>query len=91
MTDNNRGKAFLEDDMMRERPTMTKPREAENDGIARALLIWALRSRSSESYSPDSGPPPPLCLKVERKGGSGIAFISIDLGTLIWTVEEMRS
>jgi hypothetical protein len=68
MTDNNRGKAFLEDDMMRERPTMTKPREAKNDGIARALLIWALRSRSSESYSPNSGPPPPL-LKGRKEGG----------------------
>jgi hypothetical protein len=39
---------------------------------------------------PDSGPPPPLRLKVERQGGSGITFIAIDPGTLIRTVEEMR-
>jgi hypothetical protein len=41
---------------------------------------------------PDSGPPPPppLRLKVERQGGSGIAFIAVDPGALIWTVGEVR-
>jgi hypothetical protein len=58
MTHDSRGKAVLEDDMTGERPTMTKHRAAENDGIARAPLIRALRSRPSESCSPDSGPPP---------------------------------
>jgi hypothetical protein len=58
MTHGSRGKEVLEDDMMGERPMMTKNRAAENDGIARAPLIQALRSRSSESCSPDSGPPP---------------------------------
>jgi hypothetical protein len=84
-------KGGLEDDMTGEGPTQAKHRAAENDGIARAPLIRALRSRPSESCIRDSGPPPPpLRLKVERQGGSGIAFIAVDPGALIWTVGEVR-
>jgi hypothetical protein len=43
-----------------------------------------------DSDSPPPPPPPPLRLKVERQGGSGIVFIAVDPGALIWTVEEVR-
>jgi hypothetical protein len=58
MTHGSRGKAVLEDDMMGEGPTQAKHRAAKNDGITRASLIRALRSRPSKSCLPDSGPPP---------------------------------
>jgi hypothetical protein len=48
-----------EDDIMGEGPTLVKHRAAEKDGIERASLIRALRSRSLGSCAPDSGPPPP--------------------------------
>jgi hypothetical protein len=83
-------KGGLEDDMMGEGPTQAKHRAAEKDGSAQAPLIRARRSRPSESCIRDSGPPPPLRLKVERQGGSGIAFIVVDPGALIWTVGEVR-
>jgi hypothetical protein len=69
MTHGTRGKVVLEDDMTGEGPTLAKHRAAEKDGIARAPLIWALRSRSSKSCAPDSGPPPPPPLKGRKVGG----------------------
>jgi hypothetical protein len=59
MTHGNRGKVALEDDITGEGPTLVKPRAAEKDGIVRAPLIRALRSRPLGSCAPDSGPPPP--------------------------------
>jgi hypothetical protein len=32
----------------------------------------------------------PLWLKVDRQGGSGMAFIVVDLGALIWTIGKVR-
>jgi hypothetical protein len=37
---------------------LVKNRAAEKDGIARASLIWVLRSRPLGSCVLDSGPPP---------------------------------
>jgi hypothetical protein len=62
------GKGGREDDMTGGGPTLVKHRAAEKGGAARASLIWAPRSWPSESCIWDSGPPP-LRLKVERRGG----------------------
>jgi hypothetical protein len=80
-------KGGLEDDMTGEGPTQAKHGVVGNDGIARVSLIRVLRSQPSESCVRDSGPPR---LKVERQGGSGIAFIIVDPGALIWAIGEVR-
>jgi hypothetical protein len=54
-------------------PTRVKGRVAERDEAVHEPLIRASRSWPSESCVRDSGPPP-LCLKVERRGGSGIQY-----------------
>jgi hypothetical protein len=70
MTHGNRGEAAQEDDITGEGPTLVKHRAAEKDGIARAPLIRALRSRPLGSCAPDSGPPPPPpSLKGRKAGG----------------------
>jgi hypothetical protein len=69
---------------------LVKNRAAEKDGITRAPLIRVLRSWPLGSCAPDSRPPPPLCLKVERQGGSGISLSAVDLGALISAVEEVH-
>jgi hypothetical protein len=68
---------------------MAKHRSAGKIVAARAPLIRALRSWPSEAAStiPD---PPPLSLKGERRGGSGMTFSAVDPGALIWAVGEMR-
>jgi hypothetical protein len=72
-------------------PRALKHRVAEGDVDRVSAVDRALRSQPLESCESDSGPPPPpLRLKVERKGGSRIAFIVVDPGTLIWAVEEVR-
>jgi hypothetical protein len=58
MTHGNRGKVAPKDDITGEGPTLVKHRAAEEDGIMRAPLIRALRSRLLGSCAPDSGPPP---------------------------------
>jgi hypothetical protein len=45
-----------------------KDKAAEKVGALPEPLIWAPRSWPSGSYTRDSGPPP-LPLKVERRGG----------------------
>jgi hypothetical protein len=64
-------KVALEDDMMGEGPTQAKHRVAENDEDpsvvdpgAKILAVGKLHPRFRT--------PPPLRLKVERQGGSGI-------------------
>jgi hypothetical protein len=62
------GKGGPEDDKAGEWPTLAKHGAAEKGGVVQATLIWARRSRSSKIFILDSGPPP-LRLKVERRGG----------------------
>jgi hypothetical protein len=83
------GKGGQEDDMTGEGPAWVKGRVAEKDETAHEPLIRAPRSWPSENCIRDSGPPP-LRLKVERRGGSGIAFIAVDPGAQIWIVGEVR-
>jgi hypothetical protein len=62
-------KGGKEDDVMGEGPTQVKDRVAERDEVAHEPLIRAPRSWPSENCIRDSDPPPPLRLKVERRGG----------------------
>jgi hypothetical protein len=84
-----RGKGVMEDDMIGKGPTLDKYKAAEKDEVVQVPLIRACRSRPSESCVHDSGHPP-FRLKVERQGGSGMVFITIDPGVLIWTVGEVH-
>jgi hypothetical protein len=78
------GKGGREDEMTGGGPTLVKHRVTEKGGAERAPLIQAPRSWPSESCIWDSGPPPPpLRLKVERRGGSGMVFIAVDPCALI--------
>jgi hypothetical protein len=84
------GKGEKGDDMTGDGPTRVKVRVAERDEAAHEPLIRAPRSWPSKNCIHDSGPPP-LRLKVEmREGGSGITFIAIDPGALIWIIGEVR-
>jgi hypothetical protein len=58
MTHGSRGKVAPEDDIMGEGPMLVKHRVAEENGITRVPLIWALGSRPLGSCASDSGPPP---------------------------------
>jgi hypothetical protein len=80
------GKGGLEDDKTGEWPTLAKHRAAEKGGVVQASLIRARRSRPSKAAP--TIPDPPLRLKVERRGGSGITFIVVDPGALIWPLER---
>jgi hypothetical protein len=86
--DSKRAEA-MEDDMMGVGSTLDKHEVAENDEDVQAPLIRALKSWPSKVASaiPDT---PPLCLKVERRGGSRMVFIAIDPGALIWAAGEVR-
>jgi hypothetical protein len=79
MTHGSRRKAGLEGDMTGEGPTLAKHRAAENDEDPSAVDPGAKIS-AVEKLRAQFRTPPPLRLKVERQGGSGIAFIVVDPG-----------
>jgi hypothetical protein len=79
MTHDSRGKAGRKTKRQGSGPTLANHRAAEKGRVVQAPLIWVRQSRPSERCILDFGPPP-LRLKVERQGGSGIQYTS-----LIWT------
>jgi hypothetical protein len=70
-------------------PRALKHRAAEDD-VGRASVVDLGAKISSIGKLRVRFWTPPLRLKVERQGGSGIAFIVVDPGTLIETFEEVR-
>jgi hypothetical protein len=69
--------------------TTAEHRSAGKTVAARASLIRALRSWSSEAASTIPDPPPQLKGR-KAGGGSGMTFSAVDPGALIWAVGEMR-
>jgi hypothetical protein len=82
MRHDSRGKAGRKMTRRGSDPTLANHRAVEKGRLVQAPLIWVRRSRPSKRCILDSGPPP-LRLKVERWGGSGMVLIAIDLGGLI--------
>jgi hypothetical protein len=70
-------------------PRALKHRAAEDD-VGRASAVDSGAKISSVGKLRVRFRTPPLRLKVERRGGSGMAFIAVDPGALIRAVEEVR-
>jgi hypothetical protein len=76
------GKGGRKDEMTRGRPTLVKHRAAEDD-MGHAIAIDLGTSIVAVGKLHMRFRTPPLRLKVERWGGSGMVFIAIDPGALI--------
>jgi hypothetical protein len=84
------GQGGQKDDTVEGGPMRVKDRAAEKVGAAQEPLIRMPRSWPLGAAPTIPDPPPPPCLKVERRGGSEKVLIAVDPGALIWTVGEMR-
>jgi hypothetical protein len=67
-----------------------KDRATEKVGAMSEPLIWAPRSWPLETAPTIPDPPPRLTGRKAGGGGSGMVFIAVDPGALIWTVGEVR-
>jgi hypothetical protein len=84
------GVRWKEDDMTGDGPTRVKVRVAERDEAAHEPLIGLLDRGRWKLHPRFRTPPPPLKGRKAGGGGSGMVFIAVDPGALIWAVGEVR-